>query len=352
MYTLELYKKNLVSMPKWLPHNIHYETIMGSVAYGVSSDTSDMDVYGFSIPPKEMIFPHLAGKIQGFGSNVPTFEQFQKHGIIDESALGGKGRIYDLTIYGIVRYFQLLMENNPNMIDSIFTPESCVLHITRIGQIVRDNRRLFLHKGCWNTFRGYAYSQLHKIQSKNHDGLNELMEFEKSKGISNKTKFLEVKEALDQKKPESFCLNTFDELQEYYNLYSNTLSKSKRSERVKIDGFDVKFAYHVVRLIYEAEMILSECDLNLQRNREHLKAIRRGELTEEDIRDFFNSKSKILDELHANCKLPPSPQEDKIKNLLLNCLEEHYGKLDNCLVIPDRYLQCLREIKEKIEGVL
>ncbi len=28
---------------------------MGSVAYGVSSDTSDMDVYGWAIPPTEDI---------------------------------------------------------------------------------------------------------------------------------------------------------------------------------------------------------------------------------------------------------------------------------------------------------
>lgn len=41
-----LTKKNLAHPPKWLPDNIHYEVIMGSVAYGVSSDTSDMDVYG------------------------------------------------------------------------------------------------------------------------------------------------------------------------------------------------------------------------------------------------------------------------------------------------------------------
>ena len=31
--------------PSWLPDNLCYETMMGSVAYGVSSDTSDVDVY-------------------------------------------------------------------------------------------------------------------------------------------------------------------------------------------------------------------------------------------------------------------------------------------------------------------
>ena len=41
-------------------------------------------------------------------------------------------------------------------------------------------------------------------------------------------------------------------------------------------GFDVKFAYHTVRLLNEAEQLLLEGDLDLQRNREQLKSIRRG----------------------------------------------------------------------------
>ncbi len=54
MSTLErLTERGLVKPPRWLPGNVQYETIMGSVAYGVSSDTSDMDVYGWAIPPKD-----------------------------------------------------------------------------------------------------------------------------------------------------------------------------------------------------------------------------------------------------------------------------------------------------------
>ena len=66
--------------------NVHYLTMMGSVAYGVSSDTSDTDVYGFCIPKKDMIFPHLKGEIPGFGTQVKRFEQWQEHHIIDKEA--------------------------------------------------------------------------------------------------------------------------------------------------------------------------------------------------------------------------------------------------------------------------
>ncbi|MCW3060600.1 MAG: putative nucleotidyltransferase [Capsulimonas sp.] len=38
---LKLTERGLVKPPKFLPNNIQYETIMGSVAYGVSNDFSN-----------------------------------------------------------------------------------------------------------------------------------------------------------------------------------------------------------------------------------------------------------------------------------------------------------------------
>ena len=167
---LELEQKKLISPPKWLGANVHYLTIMGSVAYGVSNDTSDMDVYGFCIPPKEVIFPHLASEIIGFGTQKKRFNQWQQHHVTDASALAGHGREYDLTVYNVVDYFHLLMANNPNMIDSLFTHDTCVLHVTRIGTMVRDKRKLFLHKGSWHTFKGYAYQQVTKMAGHERPG--------------------------------------------------------------------------------------------------------------------------------------------------------------------------------------
>src|SRR5580704_3867209 len=71
MSTLQrLADRGLVKPPRWLPGNVQYETIMGSVAYGVSSDTSDLDVYGWAFPPKDDIFPHIHGEVPGFGKKA------------------------------------------------------------------------------------------------------------------------------------------------------------------------------------------------------------------------------------------------------------------------------------------
>jgi uncharacterized protein len=282
-----LAKKGLIHPPSFLPTNVHYETLMGSVAYGVSSDTSDCDVYGFCIPPKDVIWP--PGEIQGFGRQKKRFDQFQQHHIEAQD----ERKEYDLSIYNIVRYFHLLMENNPNMIDSLWTPQTCVLHITQVGNMVRDNRSMFLHKGCWHKFRGYAYSQLHKMIGKNPTG----------KRVAIREEF----------------------------------------------GYDVKFAYHVFRLLDEVEQILAEGDIDLQRGREKMKAIRRGEVSEEEIREWFSLKEKELEKLYHNSPLQHAPDEKKIKNLLLQCLEHHYGSLDACVVDENEAVTALKEIQEILD---
>lgn len=281
----QLHDKDLISPPSFVPLNIHYETMMGSVAYGVSSDASDIDLYGFCIPPKATIFPHLAGHIEGFGRQKQGFAQYQQHHIKDKET----GKEYDISIYNIVKYFQLCMENNPNIIDSLFTPVRCVLHCTQIGNKVRENRKLFLHKGAWHKFKGYAFSQLHKMRTKN--------------------------------------------------------PKGKRAETVAKYGYDVKFAYHVVRLINEVEQILTEGDIDLTRHREHLKAIRRGEVPEEDIYKWFDSKEQALENLYANSDLQHKPDQEAIKDLLIECLEMHYEDLSDAFVQPDAAINALKEIE-------
>jgi predicted nucleotidyltransferase len=270
----DLNGRNLIRPPRWLPANTVLLVTMGSQAYGVSNDASDLDVYGVCIPPKELVFPHLAGEIPGFGRQVQRFEVWQEHHVRDPN----KTVEYDFAVYGIVKYFQLCMENNPNMIDSLFVPRNCVLHSTMIGEMIRENRRRFLHKGSWHKFKGYAYAQMSKIRNRNNS------------------------------------------------------SNEKRAATIEKYGYDVKFAYHVVRLMNEVEQIMVEGDLDLQRNNEQLKSIRRGEWTLDQLDEYFTSKERILETTYAASTLPHGPDEEMIKALLMDCLEQHYGSLAAAVV--------------------
>lgn len=294
--TQHLIKQGLLkSPPKFLETGVQYEVVMGSIAYGVAEDHSDMDIYGFAIPPRDWVFPHLRGHIPGFDEEGPQFEQIQQHHMLDKSALGGKGREYDLVIYSIIKYFRLLTDNNPNIIDSLFVPRNCVLYSTAVGEMVREKRQLFLHKGCWAKFKGYAYSQVHKMRTKVPEG--------------------------------------------------------GRKEIIDEYGYDVKFAYHVVRLLNEVEQILIEKDLDLARNKEQLKSIRRGEWTQDSIEEYFADKEKQLETIYLESTLPALPNKDAIKTLLLECLEHHYGSLSECIYQEDEALKAIREIETIVQKI-
>ncbi len=161
----QLAKEELISPPRWLASNIQYEVIHGSQAYGTNVDNSDLDIYGWCIPPRAFVFPYGSiSHIYGFGTPPATFEQFQQqHVETDETN-------YDMSIYSIVKFISLCMDNNPNMLDALFVPRDCILHITPIGEMVRDKRREFLHKGSYHKFKNYALSQIQKMQSKNVTG--------------------------------------------------------------------------------------------------------------------------------------------------------------------------------------
>jgi predicted nucleotidyltransferase len=264
---------------------------MGSQAYGVSIDDSDLDIYGFCIPPKEMIFPHLAGEILGFGTQAKPFEQYQIHHVKDPD----KEVEYDFVIYSIVKYFNLCMDNNPNMIDSLFTPRQCVIHSTAISELLRENRRMFLHKGAWAKFKGYSYAQMAKIRTKTN------------------------------------------------------ADNEKRAASIATYGYDLKYAYHLVRLLNEVEQILVEGDLDLQRNREQLKEIRRGEWTIEKVEEYFSSKERGLEVTYANSKLRELPDEQAIKELLLNCLEQHYGNLSAAVKIDTNLETVLNDMQAVLD---
>ena len=170
-----------------------------------------------------------------------------------------------------------------------------VLHQTRVSTLVRERRRQFLHKGAWPKFKGYAYAQLHKLTNKTPTG--------------------------------------------------------KRAELVAKYGYDTKYAYHIVRLLGEVEQILTEGDIDLRRDAEQLKSIRRGDWSEAELRAWAASKERDLERTFATSSLPATPDEPAIRRLLLDCLEDHYGTLSGAVHQPDRAVAALRAVAAELERV-
>lgn len=235
--------------------DIHYEVIMGSVAYGVSNNISDIDVYSFAIPPKEVIYPHLTGYI-GFGEKPQFQDSFQKHHI----QIGNQE--YDVNVYNIVKYFQLVAENNPNMIDSLFVPDDCIIYLSDKAKLIRDNKDLFLSKKIFHSYSGYAFAQLSKLEKK-------------------------------------------------------TYENSKRKSDVEENGYSTKNAYHTIRLIDQGIYALENKTMSLRLdNTNLLKDIRFGKYTIDEIKEIAKEKEDRLKVVYEQSDLQYAPDWKKLNELL------------------------------------
>ncbi len=283
-------KPLLNNPPHFIYDNTQFLALVGSHAFGVNEPDSDYDVYGWVIPTKNIIFPHTDGFVHGFNSPRSTFEQFS------QTALFHNSKEYDITVFNITKFFSLCMKNNPNYLDTLFVPARCILHCTNIGRKVIENRKIFLYKGAWTHYFGFATSQIHKIMNKQFDGSPE------------------------------------------------------RKAEVEKYGYCLKFAYTLVRLLNEVEQILTKADIDLEYKNNILKAIRNGEWPLEHLLKWVNDKIRTLEDVFLTCDiLPDEPRESEIKNLLVECLEMHYGDLSKDAPKSTRQDELLNDVEQLIK---
>jgi len=124
---------------------IVYECISGSRAYGLEIPTSDTDIKGVFVLPKERFYgleyiPQVANETN------------------------------DEVYYELGRYIELLNKNNPNILELLATPEDKILVKHPIMEKIKP--ALFLSKKCKDTFSGYALTQIKKARGLNKKMLN------------------------------------------------------------------------------------------------------------------------------------------------------------------------------------
>ena len=122
-----------------------FECISGSKAYGLDTPESDVDVRGVYYLPKDKFY----------GLNY--IEQVS-------------GEKNDETYYELGRFVELLLKNNPNMLELLAVPEDCILYRHPIMDKLSVD--MFLSKLCKDTFAGYAISQVKKARGLNKKIVN------------------------------------------------------------------------------------------------------------------------------------------------------------------------------------
>ena len=114
-----------------------FEGVGGSHLYGTNTNDSDLDIRGICIPPKNVL--------------LDPFHNFK----VKDSFEGEDKQVYDLGAF-----IKLCADNNPNLLEMLWTPSKLTLTWTPAWGMLVNNRDLFLSKNIKHRFLGYAIAQL------------------------------------------------------------------------------------------------------------------------------------------------------------------------------------------------
>lgn len=342
---------------------ILFEVVSGSKSFGLDTPTSDTDIKGVFYLPKE--------KFYGL-EYIPQINN----------------ETNDEVYYEIGRFVELLLKNNPNILEILATPEECILYKHPIMEQLRLED--FLSKLCKDTFAGYAITQIKKARGlkkkivnpmekerkslldfcyilqghkavelkqwfKSNNYLQEncgLVNIPHSKGMNalfyDASNNLKYKGIIKNDKSNEVSLSSIPkgekELaylfcnQEAYSSYCKDYKEywdwieKRNEERFNTNqqhgkNYDSKNMMHTIRLLQSAEQILKQGTLNIKvNNREELLAIKAGNLEYDDLLKKADDLIDSIESLYKTTLLQESPDYKKGVSLLVSLRKELYNK--------------------------
>lgn len=287
--------------------------IVGSKLYGLDDENSDTDVRGVCLDT-------IDGLI-----GLEEFEQFtpDKDDAF-HSILKSEFDIVsdDVQIYGLRKFFRLMLENNPNILEFLFADNLCELpnHMYHIWELVIKNKHLFLSEKIRHTFAGYAYSQLHRI--KNHKRWIDNPPIKPDPMVYG----MVLTEKGGQKWTDSNLKNSYESKIKDYNSYLSWMMNRnpKRKELETKFGYDTKHAMHLWRLVLEAQELLITGNLRLPLSddvRKHLINIKDGRYTYQQIIQSADTAINQLSEIKTD--LPHKPDHKGANELLIQIYKDY-----------------------------
>lgn len=313
-----------------LGNNIILLGLGGSHAYGLDTPESDLDIRGIATNTREELLLQR------------DFEQ-----VTDKET--------DTTIYSFQKMIQLLTNCNPNTIEILGLEPWGYLHISDIGQMLLDNKEIFLSRRAINTFGGYANQQLYRLKQ---ICARKMPQKELEKHIFRTIASIhetfpeqyaaygdgDIKLYINESDREDMDTEIFMDitlkhypLRDYckqWNTLQNVVSSygklGKRNSNAKEHGKIAKHMTHLLRLNLMCLDILNEGKIVTFREKDLplLTEIRYGKYVTEDNQvkpefyDIIQHYEELLEKAKKTTQLPPKPDMDKINKLVMNVHEK------------------------------
>lgn len=116
-----------------------YRCVIGSRAYGLDEEESDIDRRGVYLPPADM--------------------QWSLYGVPEQL----EDQVTQETYWEMQKFLILALKANPNVLECLYTP--IVEHATPLAREMLDMRDSFLSRMVYQTYNGYVMSQFKKLQA-------------------------------------------------------------------------------------------------------------------------------------------------------------------------------------------
>lgn len=342
--------------------NCILRVVAGSNAYGTNNPSSDWDERGIFVDEMSRV--------------VLPFEKIEQVTLSRD----------DIVLFELSKYMRLLLEQNPNVIELIWTEQNDVLHKTDSGQLLLDHRKEFLSRQIKESYVGYAQSQLKRIkghnkwinspqpeqepQRKDFTSIvwnnTDIKEFNKkvpfegflafdlgsdhyalismeklnstrkpwidNKGNINPVIKADVEKVNPNKvKPDLFVkfnAKLYDEHHTNWKAYWNWKEhrNEKRSELEEKFGYDTKHAMHLIRLLRSGLDILEHGIVPVRRpDREYLLDIRSGKYTYDEVIAESVRLTERVEEVSKKSALPEEPNNALAKEIMLEIYSKQWN---------------------------
>ncbi len=345
--------------------------LTGSRGYGLATATSDYDYRGIFIATK----PYYLGLSQ--------IEQ-QDKGWDENPSQRFPYLSKDTCIYELKKFLNLAIDNNPNILELLWFKD--YIHLTEVGKILQQHRHLFLSKRIKQTYSGYGYAQIKKLESHrrwllhppqhkptaaefglgetpplNISQMNSFLEYLYLL-VRDRIEFLEPAQELhhlltsgiDYKailKQHSLPDETLEMTQKLANSskdFIQLLQKSqhyqravrdyknyqnwkqnRHPERAKMEakvGYDCKFAMQAIRLLKTGIEVLKTQNLIVDRrdagDAEELLAIKKGNYSYDEVMEMAKQLYQQLDAAAAVSTLPKSVNKSVVNQLCIDLVSQ------------------------------
>lgn len=308
-----------------------YRLKTGSHLYGLSRPESDVDYMGIFIPRSD----YLLGLKEVNEVDRSTKSSSAQHRNTSDDV--------DDKAYALPKFLHLVLQNNPNIVEVLFATDNVVEILEPEMRDLLDNKEKLLSQRVFHTFTGYAFSQRKKLTVKSERfnslvvGVKYLEDTYTTEELSDSQVALDddesdrLNEHLKYYKGQKHNCESFHSGMSLKMIYEKLVTeRDNYGWRVKTDtfeelGYDVKFGYHLIRILAEGHQLLKTGELMYPITgtaREDILRVREGKVELEELLEMYDRYDALCKMALETTVLPKKPDYKWADKWLIRTLKK------------------------------